>query len=388
MVADYSTGKRRLRWFTDLADAKREATRICALTNAGDMEGASMTGEDRRQLVRATELVAPFNLDVPTACALFAEAARKVGPHVVVPAATEYAKRHPASRERVPLAKAADEFYDLKASKGRSSRHLSGIRSMLGRFSQEHPGKAISDFLTADVQRWLDALRCADGSPASAQTRKNYAVALSNLFEWARRRGVIADNPCKDLEKEAVESEGDVDFWKPDEAEALLSAAPEVLVPALAVALFAGVRSAEVCRLTWSGVDFDQAHIEVGAKGSKTRSRRLAPLLDNLRAWLLPRRGKPTAPLFPEHLDRFPKLTTEAAERAGVRRIANGARHSFITFRAALTGDVNRTALEAGNSPAVIFGHYRGLATQEQARKYFDIRPAQASNVIPMSASA
>lgn len=375
LVSDYSSGKRQLRWFTDLKAAKQEASRICALTNAGDVEGAALTGEDRRQLLRATELVAPFNLDVATACALFAEAARKVGAHSVVPAATDYAKRHPAARERVLVSKAVDDFYDQKDAKGRSARHLSSLRSMLGRFAQEHPGKAVSDFATADVQRWLDSLRLTNGAMASAQTRKNFAVVLGNLFEWSRRRGIIADNPCRDLEKEKVETEGDVEFWSPVDAEALLRAADDVVRPALAIALFAGVRSAEVCRLKWRAVDFDQGHVEVGSKGAKTRSRRLAPLPDNLREWLLPHRSDPDTDIFVEHPDRFPKRTTEAAERAGVRRIANGARHSFITFRAALTGDVARTALEAGNSPSVIFGHYRGMATQTQARKYFEIKP-------------
>ncbi|MFO1459341.1 MAG: site-specific integrase [Verrucomicrobiota bacterium] len=389
VLADYSTGKRRQRWFTDLKEAKKEAARICTLTNAGDVEGAAMTGEDRRQLLRATELVAPFNLDVATACELFAAAARKVGPHSVVPAATEYAKRHPASRERVPIAKAADDFYEMKAAKKVSDRHLSGIRSILGRFVQEHPGKAVSEFLTADIQRWLDKLRISGGAPASAQTRKNFAAVLGIFFEWSRRRGTIAENPCRDLEKETAESDGDVEFWSPEEAEALLKAAEPILAPSLAIALFAGVRSAEVCRLTWRAVDFDQGHIEIGKKGAKTRSRRLAPMTDNLRAWLLPYRGNPDAPIFTEHCDGFPKRTTEAAERAGVRRIANGARHSFITFRTALTGDVSRTALEAGNSPSVIFGHYRGLATAEQAKRYFGIQPTtEADNVIPLSASA
>jgi integrase len=341
--------------------------------NAGDADAAAMTGEDRRQLLRATELVTPFNLDVPTACELFAEAARQVGPHVVVAAATEYAKRHPVARERVALATAADDFYSLKETKGRSTRHLSGIRAMLGRFVQEHPGKAVSDFQTPAIQSWLDGLRLANRSPASARTRKNHALVLGNFFEWARRRGIVADNPCRDLEKEKIESEGDVEFWTPEEAEALLRAADSVLLPALSIALFAGIRSAEVCRLTWRAVDFDQGHIEVGARGSKTRSRRLAPLTENLRAWLLPHRGKPEALIFPEHQDGFPKRTTEAAQKAGVRRIANGARHSFITYRVSLTGDVNRTALECGNSANMIFGHYRGLATQEQAEKYFRV---------------
>lgn len=378
LLADYTSGKRRQRWFTALKAARAEATRICALTAAGDLAGASMTGEDRNQLLRAQELVAPLGIGVTTAIELLVEAASHVGVHAVVAAAIEYAKRHPAARERVELSKAADEFYLLKQTKGRSSRHLSGIRSMLGRFVQEHPSKAVADFGTPTIQRWLDGLRLSSGAPASPQTRKNHALVLGNFFESARRRGVIAENPCRDLEKEKVQSDGDVDFWTPKEAEALLRHADPATVPALAVCMFAGVRTAEVCRLTWRAIDFDQGHVEVGSSGAKTRSRRLAPLLPNLREWLLTHRGKPDALIFngdPSDPTAFTRSVTEAAERAGVRRLPNGSRHSFITYRAAQSGDVNRTSLEAGNSAAVIFKSYRGLATKAQAEVYFAITP-------------
>ncbi|MBN8247216.1 MAG: tyrosine-type recombinase/integrase [Verrucomicrobia bacterium] len=388
MLADYSTGKRRLRWFVRLPDAKAEAVRLATLTNAGDLEGASMTGEDRRKLMRATELVAPFDMDAPTACALFADAAKLVGPHKVVTAAEQYAKLHPAARERISLAKCVDEYQAAKEAKKRSERHLATLRSILGRFHRDHPGKCISDFDTAGIQSWLDRLKREDGEPVSAQTRKSHASVVGSLFEYLRRRGAVAENPCRDLERESADSEGDVEFWTPDEAATLLRAADLVILPGLAIALFAGVRTAEVCRLTWRAIDFDQGHIEIGSKGAKTRSRRLVPLGDNLRAWLLPHRGEPEAMIFPEHSDGFPKRVTEAAERAGVRRIANGARHSFISYRVAETGDVSRTALEAGNSPAVIFGHYRGLATREQARKFFEIRPEAPANVILMEGRA
>jgi len=388
MLADYSTGKRRLRWFVRLKDAKAEAVRIATLTNAGDLEGASMTGEERRQLVRATSLVAPYNLDVPTACALFSDAAKLVGPHKVVTAAEQYAKLRPAAKERIPIAKCVAEYQAAKEAKKRSERHLGTLRSILGRFERDHPGKFVSDFTTAGIQSWLDKLKRQDGKPVSAQTRKSHGSVVGSLFEYLRRRGMAVENPCRDLERESDDSEGDVEFWTPTEAEALIRAADSVVLPGLAIALFAGIRTAEVCRLIWRAVDFEQGHVEVGAKGAKTRSRRLAPLPDNLRAWLLSLRADPDTPIFPEHPDGFPRRTTEAAERAGVRRIANGARHSFITYRVAQTGDVPRTALEAGNSPAMVFKHYRGLATKEQAGKYFGILPEPPANVIPMLAVA
>jgi hypothetical protein len=41
-------------------------------------------------------------------------------------------------------------------------------------------------------------------------------------------------------------------------------------------------------------------------------------------------------------------------------------------------------ALEAGNSPQMIFRHYRELATPDQAKTWFAIVPSRAANVVPI----
>lgn len=388
IIADYSSGSRRLRSFADLRTARAEATRIAHLLRAGDTEGAAMTGDERRDLVRATELVAPLKLDVPTACALFAEAAQLIGPHAVVAAAREFAKRHPAARDRVLLAKAADDYFKAKEAKGRSPRLLQDIRSRIGRFVHEHPGKALGDFGTANIQRWLDHLKRENGETLSVVSRRNFAVVLGGFFEHCRRRGIIGDNPCRDLERDSIRSKQDIEFWTPEEAQRLLVHADDVARPALALALFAGVRTAEICRLTWHDVRFNDGHLDVGAGKSKTASRRLVPMSDNLRVWLLPLRKSDDAPIYPEHATNLPKRITEAAERASVRRFANGARHSFITYSVALTGDISRVALESGNSVETIHRHYRGLATREQANAWFAVFPAEPSNVVSIARQA
>ncbi len=53
---------------------------------------------------------------------------------------------------------------------------------------------------------------------------------------------------------------------------------------------------------------------------------------------------------------------------------------SHPTRRVAETGDVPRVALESGNSPAMIFTHYRELVTPEDAMQWFAIaRPTPKS---------
>lgn len=69
--------------------------------------------------------------------------------------------------------------------------------------------------------------------------------------------------------------------------------------------------------------------------------------------------------------------------------VNNGLRHSFCTYR---LGDIQNAAqveLEAGNTPAKIFKHYRELATKKQAAAWFFVRPSeQGKKVLPFSAAA
>ena len=74
------------------------------------------------------------------------------------------------------------------------------------------------------------------------------------------------------------------------------------------------------------------------------------------------------------------------ADGANIKWKQNALRHSWISYRLAEIQDVNRVALEAGNSPQMIFRHYRELATPEQAHTWFSIAPAASEKVIAISA--
>ena len=50
-------------------------------------------------------------------------------------------------------------------------------------------------------------------------------------------------------------------------------------------------------------------------------------------------------------------------------------RHSYISYRIAQVKSADQVALEAGNSPSIIFKHYRELRTEEQAQAWFAIMP-------------
>jgi integrase len=128
---------------------------------------------------------------------------------------------------------------------------------------------------------------------------------------------------------------------------------------------------AELERLDWNAVDLERKMIEVRAGQAKTASRRVIPISDNLAAWLTPleRKGK---------IVRTKELQTHVPALARALKIGwprNVLRHSFISYRIADVKSADQVALEAGNSPSIIFKHYRELTTEEQAEKWFSIMP-------------
>ena len=55
--------------------------------------------------------------------------------------------------------------------------------------------------------------------------------------------------------------------------------------------------------------------------------------------------------------------------------VHNGLRHSFCSYRLAITKSAAQVSLEAGNSPKMLFENYRELVTEKAAKEYFGILP-------------
>jgi hypothetical protein len=102
----------------------------------------------------------------------------------------------------------------------------------------------------------------------------------------------------------------------------------------------------------------------------------LVPLSDNLKAWLAPWRGE-TGPILTitDASGALGDTAVKAKIPGGWRQ--NALRHSFISYRVAETGDVARTSLEAGNSPKMIFRHYREIVDEEATKAWWSIHPPE-----------
>jgi integrase len=272
--------------------------------------------------------------------------------------------------------KVSDVVADLLAARtadGMSPRYLGDLRVRLGRFALCFGDEMIAGISPSQIDQWLRGLS------VGAVTRNTFRRRLAVLFNFARRRGYVTENPVADVER-AKERETEIEILSVPQVARLLESASADLLPFWAIGAFAGLRRAELERLTWSEVDFDSGVIEVKASKSKTASRRLVTIQPNLRAWLAPYRNR-TGNLCPVNLQRN---INEDRERAGLRAgwPQNALRHSFGSYHLAQFNDAARLALEMGNSPAAIFRHYRQLVKPKQAERYWKIAPAVAGKKV------
>jgi integrase len=176
---------------------------------------------------------------------------------------------------------------------------------------------------------------------------------------------------------------GEIEIFRPEDFAKLMAAAGEELVPFLAIGAFGGLRHAELLRLDLQELRLDQGFVEVKAEKAKTAQRRLVPIQPNLAAWLAPYRGQTGRACVWAHTGR---KASDLAKDLGISWPNNGLRHSYASYRLAQCQDAAKVALEMGNTPTMIFRHYRELVLPKDAAAWWDIFPEQAANVVPINA--
>lgn len=266
----------------------------------------------------------------------------------------------PPSRPSLTVAKLVSLFLAAKERQGRSERYLRQLKSVLSTF-QRGRAKTPGELVTfQDVDDWLSR------SSWSNRTRRNARSDLSTLFSWGIKRGLLTVNPVTAVELPSPEVT-EIVIHSPDQVRQVLESARRtdpLACRLLAIRYFAGLRSSEAARLREEDIKGDW--IEVTAKKSKTRSRRLVEVHACLRAWLA------LGPaLGPMRTDRI----RQAVLSSGVTWNHNVTRHSFVSYHLAKFEKPGQTALQAGHSEAILFRHYRALVTASQAESFFSVHP-------------
>ena len=375
----YYVGKeRKRRKFSNFIRAKSEAERVLNKLNTADFEAIRLTGQDAVVYVHAERLLESQMPGVSLIQAIeeYVTAKKLLPANInLAEPCREYVEKT-AFPEKLPE-EVLDELIESKKGLSVSEVYIKDLRR-LHRFSEAFKCPILS-IKSAQIEQFLDNLHM------TPRTRNNYRRNMVTLFQFAQQRGYLPkDHTIMDGVGRARESDQEVKVFTPRELKFILQNARKDMLPYFAIAAFAGLRTAEIQRLEWNEVDLDEGHIEVKSTKSKTASRRLVPISENLRQWLemAPHKGgriidfQNVAKQIQQLVNTINDVEKESeSSTPWFTWKHNGLRHSYISYRLAELKDAAQVAYEAGNSPQVVFKNYRKVVTERESKQWFGINP-------------
>jgi integrase len=316
------------------------------------------------QAVAAAALLSPFGITI-------LEAAQRI-------AAVEMRKMESRTIEN-----ATAEF--TLAKEDRSAKHTKEYSYMTRDLLEDFADRIIS---TITGEELVKHVQKRTGGPSAHNLRIRLLTAF---WRWSARppRQWCVIEPLEHLERKDAKA-GEIGTLTPAQAQALLSAAekhhPDT-VPGFAIALFTGLRQAEIERLEPS--DITAEGITVPASSAKTGRRRFVEMPAPLAAWL---KAYPIG-------DSVLPSSWERRERA-VRRLAgfkvwsdivepntppeklpewpqNALRHTAATVSIAMGKPIETLVFEHGHAGGlnVLRNHYVGRMTKKQALEIWSTGP-------------
>jgi integrase len=370
-VAWTAKGVRMLQQFTNLAAALEEGRLRANQLASGRIDAASISKPDRDELQAAREVIGTKGQLLP-AVREWRRAFDLTGGEIL-PAAAAWAARHRVKLDHITVADAVKRFTETKKRAGVDvTCSYNKILPALTAFAGD---RRIDTLSTRELQQWMETRY---PHPVSRNTARKRIVAL---WRWARKQSYLARDTMTEAEQveRAREPQLKIGILSIADYGRVLSLMRAKHPPYLAAAVlagFCGLRRSELHAQKWSDVHLNRKSLQVSRAKTNTPSMRLVPLAPAAVEWLMAcdRSGELVSP--PWALDRIRAFCREADP--AIACPPNGFRHAFISHRAAQTGNVASTSLEAGNSPAIIFRAYRQLVTKTEGKAWFAIRPTQA----------
>lgn len=355
-------GKRVRRYFRSKPDAERYRAQILQAWARAEQV------EPTRAELEALALARRHELDLPG----------------IVAAAVAAREAEAAASPLTVSAVAADWLKSLEAA-GRSASHRRSCRITLDRaaalWGDPKAASVTPEHVGAMMKR---------DPKATASTQASHRRILHGFFGFAVEQEIRPDNPAAKVKAPRIAAHSDdIEILTPAECRGLIVAAHHyapTMIPALAIQLFAGVRSGELQRLTWADVRMDRGLIVVKSGKAKTGNRRMVSVLPCLDALLRPFvPADPETPVWPPNGPRLwdrilkgagwrGKSCWEAVGEGGGRPWPrNALRHSFVSYHLGALHDAARTALEAGHSQEILFRHYRELVGEDEAAEFWTV---------------
>jgi integrase len=276
------------------------------------------------------------------------------------------------------------ELLRSKEQDGKSARYLQDLRNRLESAEAVFGQRFLHTIKGAELDDYLRGLK------VSGVTRNNFRRLFSVLFGYGIARRYCLKNPVTQIDVATVER-GKPPILSVLEARALMVQLEPELVPAVSLALFAGLRpEAEIFApdhpLDWKHIDLKERTIDID-KSKNVASHRYVKIQANLLKWLKPhhRKSDPICPIdYYTRLRKARAKAVEALHKAGNIQTTmleswpiDIARHSYASYHCGHFKDSRLTSQEMGHSGDLqIFNrHYRNRVKEADALAFWQIVP-------------
>jgi integrase len=377
-VADYVLlGQRKQIVRANFEEAKQIALDACRLIAGGQQMSLTLVNSERLAYLRATETLSPVGVELDLAATEYAAALQVLrGKTSIIEACRDWIKQNSTELPKILIPAAVEEFKKQAETDRKSDIRRKHFRIVLDRFARGFNVEAHT-VTPGFVSTYLASL------PLSERSKRNHRDIIRCFNRWLILKAYLPKGTdwLENVQNYSARKLSPIQIYTPDEVSGLLRVAGD-MTPFIAIAAFAGLRHAEISRLDWSEIDLEDGFIEVTAFKSKTGERRLVPIHNNLKKWLLSYRQQAGKVITYANIN---KQLAKVARRAGIKWKHNALRHSFISYRVAECADVPRVADEAGNSPTMIRQHYLRRVKPALAVQWFNIMPDVPANVVSIT---
>ena len=382
-VLDYrANGQRKLVWRSTLAEARKAADAAVDKISEGQSEVLSLKSADAHAIIRARAFIngkegeSKIEKEIDELVGEICEIRRMLGGRATPLEVTrDWLRRNAVELPRVTVAAAVEEIKKQAETDGKSKDRKKQLAAAMDAFAiafnqdvHTVTPKLVADYLTA--------------LPFSERTKRNHRDTIGFFNRWLVLRGYLAKGTdwLEGVQNYSARKLGEIEIYSAEEMRRLIAAADKRILPLIVIGGFAGLRHAEIVRLDWQDIDLEESFIEVKAKNAKTDTRRIVPIKENLKVFLLPI-AKDSGKVI--SLVNTTKQLLKAAADTGDKKSGlnplvwkhNALRHTYISARVAECGDVPRVSDEAGNSPQVIRTNYLRRIKPKAAAEWFAIQP-------------
>ena len=283
----------------------------------------------------------------------------------------------------VNISTAVVDYFRYIDSTSVTTKHKEALNYFISRFVQAvNPKTPLISIDAITIENWLKSLKVQKtisagklietNTPIADYTFNNYHKYLQTFFNWCIKKGLTDTNPVNEIDKRKIIIE-EIQFYNIAQCEEWLKKAIGKTKLYVAMALFTGIRKAELLRLKYENIYIQDKEIVLSAGITKTLQRRIVKIPDNLIKYLEEADVDNKTGVIFNSVDSVKCGVKRLAKKLTFKTIKNGFRHSAASYYLAKTGNEYETARQLGHSVEILKKHYAGLVRASEAEKFYKL---------------